>query len=178
MKETNYNIYIRKLNLNLPASLEDFSNYYHDISIYRVKKYRHGLCCCPEKKFTCCDMDCLTCPMRKSGAEISLDAIEGGEDNTERNNAFFESPENVEDEVLNRLEEQEVIRRILELYPEAITYGKLKMDGKTDDEIAKITGIPRQTNHDRVQKVKKILREEFPEYCEVHLPSLINDSKE
>ena len=178
MKETNYNIYIRKLNLNLPTSRKDFEKYYEEINLFRKRNQYHGLCSCPKKLFVTCDMDCLTCPMRKSGAEISLDAIEGGEDKTERSNAFFQSPENVEDEVLDRLEEQEVIQRILELYPEAIAYGKLKMDGKSDDEIAKILGIPRKTTAYRIEKVKKILQEEFPEYCKAHLPSSRNASKE
>ena len=49
----------------------------------------------------------------------------------------------------------------MDLYPEAITIGELRMKGKTDTEIAAIIGVNRTTFRSRLEKAKKQIYEEM-----------------
>ena len=54
--------------------------------------------------------------------------------------------------------------RLEEMMPEAIEIGRLRMDGDSDVHISKRIGIPNTTLRYRLQKVKKIIEKEFPDF--------------
>ena len=47
--------------------------------------------------------------------------------------------------------------------PEAMTIGKLRQEGLTDEAIAKVIGIKRTTFRSRLEKAKELLSAEYPD---------------
>ena len=56
-----------------------------------------------------------------------------------------------------------LLKRLQELMPEALKIGKLRDDELTDTEIAERIGVCRTTFRSRLNKVREILKKEFPE---------------
>lgn len=48
--------------------------------------------------------------------------------------------------------------------PEAENIGKLRMQGLSDEAIAKAIGIPRTTFLSRIKAAKKLLAQEYPDF--------------
>ena len=59
---------------------------------------------------------------------------------------------------------EKLFKRLADLMPEAKTIGKLRMQGLSDDAIAKAIGIPRTTFLSRIQAAKKLLEQEYPDF--------------
>ena len=59
---------------------------------------------------------------------------------------------------------EQLFIRLKELMPEAIQIGELRLDGHTDVDIASHIGIRNTTFRSRLERVKKILLQEFPEF--------------
>ena len=163
--EKQYTIYIRSTNESIPVTKEEFDAYYHDIDLYRRKQQRHGRCVCSQSKQLTCDMDCLTCPFHRMGDLRSLDYPEVNDEGEERSwveELESESPL-MEDIVTNAIEMKALYARLMELMPEAIEIGQLRMEGLSEDAIGERIGIGRKTYAYRLQKIKKLLEKEFPE---------------
>ncbi len=54
--------------------------------------------------------------------------------------------------------------RLADLMPEAADIGKLRMQGLSDEAIAKSIGIPRTTFLSRIKAAKKQLEKEYPDF--------------
>ena len=66
-----------------------------------------------------------------------------------------------EDTVVNQMFYRAVIKRLKEIYPQAIEIGNLRIQGKTDEEIAEIIGVKRTTFRSRIERAKKQIFTEF-----------------
>ena len=162
--ENQYTIYIRSTKESIPVSKEEFDAYYHDINIYRIRQQRHGRCVCPANKRLTCDMDCLTCPFHRMGDMRSLDYTQTDDEGNESAWAD-EIPDDsplLEEIIANASEMKALYARLLELMPEAIEIGELRLTGMSDREISKEIGIAKSTFEGRISRVKKILESEFP----------------
>lgn len=162
--EKQYTIYIRSTKERIPVSKEEFDAYYHDINIFRIRQQRHGRCACPASKRLTCDMDCLTCPFHRMGDMRSLDYTETDDEGNESAWAD-EIPDDsplLEEIIANASEMKALYARLLELMPEAIEIGELRLTGMSDREISKETGIAKSTFEGRISRIKKILESEFP----------------
>ena len=159
-------IYLRSTKERIPCTQEEFDNYYRDINTYRKAQQRHGKCVCPANKRLDCDMDCMSCPFRRAGDSLSLDFTTTDEDGNEIRWADnIEDPSvHIEDIVADSHALKQLFARLNEIMPEAIEIGKMRMSGKSDLAIAEEIGIRNTTFRSRLDRAKKIISEEFPEF--------------
>lgn len=158
-------IYLRSTRERIPCTKEEFDNYYRDINAFRQKQQYHGRCVCPEKKRLDCDMDCATCPFSRAGDTRSLDYTMTDEDGNEKPwvDMLPDSAPLIEDLVADASEFSNVLERLLEIMPEAIEIGHLRMAGLSDVEIAKRLNVRNNTMFYRLKRAKELLSKEFPE---------------
>ena len=158
-------IYIRSTRERIPVTQQEFNDYYRDINAFRKKQQRHGRCVCPERKRLDCDMDCVTCPFQRAGDDLSLDYTTVDDEGNEQ--AWVDTLANdspLMDEIIADSQQlEQLFIRLKELMPEAIQIGELRLDGHTDVDIAKRIGIRNTTFRSRLERVKKVLVQEFPE---------------
>ena len=160
-----YYIYLRSTKERIPCSKEEFESYYHDIDLFRQRQQYRKMCVCPKSKRLDCDMDCTTCPFYRN-PHNSLDYTFTDLDGEEH--SFYETIEDpsplVEDIIADGERLKELFLRIKTLMPEAVTIGKLREEGLSEDAIAERIGIGRKTYAYRIKKLKSILEEEFSEF--------------
>ena len=158
-------IYIRSTRERIPVTQQEFNDYYRDINAFRKKQQRHGRCVCPERKRLDCDMDCVTCPFQRAGDGLSLDYTTVDDEGNEQ--AWVDTLANdspLMDEIIADSQQlEQLFIRLKELMPEAIQIGELRLDGHTDVDIAKRIGIRNTTFRSRLERVKKVLAQEFSE---------------
>lgn len=158
-------IYIRSTRERIPVTQQEFNDYYRSINAFRKKQQRHGRCVCPERKRLDCDTDCMTCPFHRAGDGLSLDYTTIDDEGNEQawvDTLADDSP--LMDEIIADGQQlEQLFIRLKELMPEAIQIGELRLDGHTDVDIAKRIGIHNTTFRSRLERVKKILAQEFPE---------------
>lgn len=149
--------------------VEVSKEYCHDHTRYhdalRKHQQSHGQCICPKNKFCLCKGDCLTCEFRRAGDMISLDnAIENEEGDTcSLLNNLVDPTHSIEEIICDKIELDRLFARLNELMPEAIEIGKLRLDGFSDEEIAKSIGIKRTTFLSRLKKIKEQLSHKHPD---------------
>ena len=144
---------------------EEYERYDRWRTNFRKKEQYHGRCMCPRKKWWLCDGVCEDCEFHAPGDMLSLDATSKNEDGEETCILdCYASPESVLNGiVLDQLLMQQLLKRLEELMPEAIEIGKLRREGLSDETIANIIGINRNTFRSRLKKTEERLREEYGE---------------
>ena len=160
-----YYIYLRSSRERIPCTKEEFDAYYRDIDLFRQKQQYRKQCVCPQKKWLECDMDCQTCPFRRNDV-FSLDKpleTAEGEEMSLLESIPDESPL-ISEIIANKEHLNLLFRRLNEIMPEAIEIGRLRQSGLNDSDIAARIGKPRTTLLSRLQKARKILEAEFPEF--------------
>lgn len=63
--------------------------------------------------------------------------------------------------VTDRIVFEQLLKRLDELMPEARQIGELRLDGRSDSDIADIIGVPRTTFLYRIKKAKAKLHDEY-----------------
>ena len=66
--------------------------------------------------------------------------------------------------VSDRIVLEQLFKRLADLMPEAENIGELRMQGLSDEAIAKEIGIPRTTFLSRIKAAKKLLAQEYPDF--------------
>lgn len=164
-QDKQYYIYLRSTRERVPCTKEEFENYYHDIDVFRIRQERHGRCVCPSGKRLDCDMDCLTCQFSRAGDSRSLDYLLSDEDESVSLIELIEDNKPlIEDSVLESIQLESLFNRLIELMPQAIEIGKLRLEGMSDRQISNVIGVNRQTFEYRINKVKETLKKEFSEF--------------
>lgn len=136
---------------------------FHDT--YRHRMQDRGLCSCPRSKWWVCDSDCLTCEYRNADVIASLDAPIGEEeDNLTLMDTIADDSVAVSELAVDRVVLQQLFKRLADLMPEATDIGRLRMQGLSDEAIAKKIGIPRTTFLSRIKAAKKLLAQEYPDF--------------
>ena len=136
---------------------------FHDT--YRHRMQDRGLCCCPRNKWWVCEADCLTCEYRYADVIASLDAPIGEEDDDLiLMDTIADESVAVSELATDRIVLEQLFKRLAGLMPEAIDIGKLRMQGLSDETIAKAIGIPRTTFLSRIKATKKHLEKEYPDF--------------
>lgn len=136
---------------------------FHDT--YRHRMQGRVLCCCPRNKWWVCDADCLTCEYRYADVIASLDAPIGEEDDDLiLMDTIADESVAVSELATDRIVLEQLFKRLADLMPEAADIGKLRLQGLSDEAIAKKIGIPRTTFLSRIKAVKKLLAQEYPDF--------------
>ena len=158
-------IYIRSQRRWQEVSEEVYQehNRFHDT--YRHRIQGRGLCRCPRSKWWVCDADCLTCEYHNADVIASLDAPIGeDDDNLILMDAITDDSMTVSELATDRIVLEQLFMRLADLMPEAESIGKLRMQGLSDEAIAKVIGIPRTTFLSRIKAAKKLLAQEYPDF--------------
>lgn len=165
-KDTQYHIYLRSTNEQVPVTEQEFKDYYRDIDSYRKKMQRHGKCVCPASKRLSCDMDCATCPFSRAGDSLSLNYTVKDEEGNERPwlDDLVDDTALFEEIIADGMELKRILSKIQELMPEAVEIGELRQQGLSEDAISKEIGIGRKTYAYRIKKLYEIIKKDFPNF--------------
>ena len=158
-------IFLKSTHQWVEVSEEYFRDHIRYYDALRKRQQSHGQCVCPKNRFWLCDGDCFTCEFHRAGDMISLDnTIENEEGDTCSllNNLVDPTP-SIEEIICDKIELDRLFARLNELMPEAIEIGKLRLDGFSDEEIAKSIGIKRTTFLSRLKKIKEQLSHKHPD---------------
>lgn len=132
----------------------------------RIKQHRHGECCCPRAKWYKCTTDCATCEYRIDN-NFSLDGIYSNDGDEYGDEFLFQQTKNeyvsFETSYTDNEERKLIIKRVYEIMPELIEFGRLKLEGYTYSKISEMLGIKRSTLDSRIKKVYSIIIKEFPD---------------
>lgn len=163
--EQMYFIRTRSMKESVPATKEEFDNFFRDINTYRRKQQRHSRCVCPENERFLCDMDCWSCPHRRDGDCVSLDeSVDGGEESMTFADCLEDSSPLIESIISDKAELTQLLARLAEIMPEAREIGELRLQGLSEDAIEERIGIGRKTFAYRIKRAAGILAKEFPEF--------------
>ena len=164
--DNQFYIYLRATKEKVPVTEQEFKDYYRDIDTFRKKQQKLGKCVCPTSKRLSCDMDCNSCPFRKAGNSLSIDCTVEDEFGNEHSwlDDFTYDETHFEEIIADTIELKRIFARIQELLPEAIEIGILRQCGLSDRRIEQQTGVPRKTAIYRIERLKKVLKKEFPDF--------------
>lgn len=158
-------IYIRSYGRwqEVPEEIYQEHTRFHDT--YRHRMQDCGLCCCPRNKWWVCDADCLNCEYHNADVIASLDSPIGEEDDDLiLMDTITDDSTAVSELAIDRIVLEQLFKRLANLMPEAADIGKLRMQGLSDEAIAKSIGIPRTTFLSRIKAAKKQLEKEYPDF--------------
>ena len=158
-------IYVKSCKKWIEVTKKQYDDYYRDINAFRRTQQNRGSCACPVQKRYLCDMDCLTCEFRCGGNMQSLDS----EPDNYENGGFslldrIPDSSDTEEYIADKLTLILLLERLSELMPDAQKIGELRQLGMTDSKISDELELPRTTMISRLNKVKKKLEKEFPEF--------------
>ena len=155
-------LYERSLGKWVQYDEETYLKLSRDRARTRMSVGRQNRCFCPRNEVWRCDGYCEGCPHYKAEEEVSLNTSIGhsGEltledvltDNIDQENACVE-----------KMYYEDILKSLDEIMPQAREIGILRMQGKSDREIAKLLGIPRTTMYRMLEHAKKILEKKFSE---------------
>lgn len=154
-------LFYRELNCWVELDEETYLEIRRERQRTYYKQHKNGQCFCRKKELWLCDGMCDTCKFNGNGDVIFSSLVSEEES--------LESLRCCSDNGLQAccLEEgmchKAMLKRVSELMPSALEYGRLKLLGKTEEEIAMEMGVARMTLYRRIQKVKRIIQSEFSE---------------
>jgi DNA-directed RNA polymerase specialized sigma24 family protein len=157
-------IYIKSSKTWMPVTDEQYKDHMRECDRVRKKMQNHHACSCPRSNFWECDGCCDDCRHQVKGSILSMDAPMGTDDSEEEFSLYDivgDPRSEFEDTVVNQMFYRAVIKRLKEIYPQAIEIGNLRIQGKTDEEIAEIIGVKRTTFRSRIARAKEQIFTEF-----------------
>ena len=140
----------------IPVSDEVYNEFYRPIWNTFRKAHRHGCCSCPGSKWWLCCGDCAICKYRTAGDNLSLEYEQEVMGDTHEDESA-----NLDCIVTDRIVFEQLLKRLDELMPEARQIGELRLDGRSDSDIADIIGVPRTTFLYRIKKAEAKLHDEY-----------------
>ena len=153
-----YRIFDKTTKVKFEVTKEAYIKYMREIGTYRKSQQRAGKCDCPKKLFWLCDGCCQGCEFEIASQSI-FDYLP---DSNVRIVDTIASNDKDHQEILADKELLvKLIDRLGDVMPEALEIGKLRMQGKKDEEIAEILEVKRTTFRSRIEKAKDTLRGEF-----------------
>lgn len=131
----------------------------------RKREQYHHRCKCPRNSWWLCDGMCQDCEFNTPGDTISLDMPINNENGDETNllDVIEDASPSIESILCDKDELDKLFEQLNKLIPEAIEIGKLRLDGFSDEEIAKSIGIKRTTFLSRLKKIKEQLSHKHPD---------------
>ncbi len=153
-----YWIFDKTTKVKFEVTKEAYIKYMREIGTYRKSQQRAGKCDCPKKLFWLCDGCCQGCEFEIESKSI-FDCLP--DTNIRIIDTIASHDKNHQDIMADQELLVKLINRLGEVMPEALDIGKLRMQGKKDEEIAEILEVKRTTFRSRIDKAKNTLRDEF-----------------
>lgn len=120
---------------------------------------RQKRCLCPQKAQWRCDGMCETCPYKKA-LETSFDATIKGTDGLTLGDTLPDGKD-YETTYIEKMYCEDVLKKLDEIMPEARKIGMMRLEGKSDREIALALGINRMTMARMLARAKEALQVEL-----------------
>lgn len=140
----------------IPVSEEVYADITRETTRIRNKRQYHGQCACPKKYLWKCDGDCEVCEYRAAGDNLSL------EYETEMHGDTIADTTNTEEFVTDQILMRQLLKRLAELMPEALTVGQMCIDeDMSERKCLDQLGLKRSTYRSQLEKVRKQLESEF-----------------
>lgn len=127
----------------------------------RTRMCREKRCFQPIELLWQCDGMCEDCAHFKK-KEVSWDMKVGGSDDLTLGEALPDRVDH-EESCVQKMYAEDVMKRLDEIMPFARKVGELRLQGKSDREIALIMGMSRTSMYRKLEKAKALLRAEFGE---------------
>lgn len=153
-----YRIFDKTTKIKFEVTKEAYIKYMREIGTYRKAQQRAGKCDCPKKLFWLCDGCCQGCEFEKEIKSI-FDYLP--DSNVRIVDTIASHDKDHQDIVTDQELLVKLIDRLGEVMPEALDIGKLRVQGKKDEEIAEILSVKRTTFRSRIDKAKDTLSDEF-----------------
>ena len=145
---------------------QEYADHMRECDRVRKRIQSHKACSCTRSKFWLCDSCCDDCVFKVAGAVLSMDSPMGNDESGDEftlHDTIADPTSEFASAVDKKIYFQQILHHLMEIYPEAITIGQLRLEGKNDSEIAETIGIPRTTFRSRLSKAKQIILREFGE---------------
>lgn len=140
----------------IPVSEEVYADITRETTRIRNRRQYHGQCCCPKAYLWKCDSDCEVCEYRAAGDNLSL------EYETEMRGDTFADTSDTEELVTDQILMRQLLERLGQLMPEAITVGQMSIDEDLSErKCLEQLGLKRSTYRSQLEKVRKQLESEF-----------------
>lgn len=155
-------LYERSLGKWVQYSEEAYLKLSRDRARTRMSMGRQSRCFCPRNEVWRCDGCCEGCPHYKGEEEVSLNTVTGHSGELTLEDVLTDDVDQ-ENACVEKMYYEDILKRLDEIMPQAREIGVLRMQGKSDREIAKILGIPRTSMYRMLERAKQILEEKFGE---------------
>ena len=140
----------------IPVSEEVYTNITPETNRIRSRRQYHGQCCCPKQYLWKCDGDCDVCEYRAAGDNLSLDY------ETEMHGDTFADTSDTEEIVTDQILMCQLLERLKELMPEAITVGQMSLDEDTNWRSRTRTTSTQKTSGLGLRRTPTALRRRTP----------------
>ena len=124
-----------------------------------VRMRRQKRCLCAQKEQWRCDGTCEGCPYKKA-LETSFDCIIKGTDGLTFGDILTDEKD-YESTYIKKMYCEDVLKKLDEIMPEARKIGMMRLEGKSDREIALALGINRMTMARMLARAKEALQVEL-----------------
>ena len=158
-------VYVASLNKYVDSGDLTPKQYDELVNSYRTKQKKRRECFLPKEEYHLCEGDCASCKYHIPLISFDDTYISDKDGNVLTIGDCIAADVPDTDEIaINKVYLSEIIKRVSELLPEALIVGNLKDAGISLDCAEQIIGMPRQTYSYRLDKIRKKLALEFPEY--------------
>ena len=141
----------------IPVSEEVYTNITPETNRIRSRRQYHGQCCCPKQYLWKCDGDCDICEYLAAGDNLSLDY------ETEMHGDTFADTSDTEEIVTDQILMRQLLERLKELMPEAITVGQMSLDEDTNWRSRTRTTSTQKTSGLGLRRTPTALRRKTPQ---------------
>ena len=124
-----------------------------------IRMRRQKRCLCPKKEQWRCDGFCEGCSYLKD-TEVSLSSRIKGSDDLTLGDVLTNDIDQ-ESACVEKIYCEDILKRLDEIMPMAREIGMLRLQGKSDREIARVLGIDRMTMLRMLERVKAVLKVEL-----------------
>lgn len=161
-------IYLKREKRWITVDQEVHRNYDRMNDTYRHRKQAHKCCRCPKDKSWLCDSDCENCEFKCGSEFLSLDAVinpDSDSDPITLGDTISDDKPSIEEIVADKQLLNALFAELNELDPDMRQIVELTLDGKSEREIAAITGAPTQsTVNYRKKKAFQALQERMKKH--------------
>ena len=127
----------------------------------RMRMRRQDKCFCPGEERWQCDGVCDGCAFQKC-LEVSIDSTIKCTDGLTLGDVLTDGIDK-ESAYVEKMYCEDILKRLDEIMPMAREIGMMRLQGKSDREIARVLGIDRMTMLRMLERAKAVLRQEFEE---------------
>ena len=163
MKNVKNRLYYRELQRWVDLDGGQYLELRRERQCMYYKRHQTGECYCSKKELWLCDGACETCKFYCK-KELSIEnPIQSKKHELDLEDVIADEID-YEEYCLTNICNSAIIEKLRELAPELIIYGKKKLEGKSDRQIAKEMGCARTTIDRKIKQFQVLLETEYEDF--------------